>query len=280
MSSKIHVVCAVYGGKNRSFWRKFRRVADIFGSDPKWALGEVIACDTSGRQLAGELATVGARLIQADNRFNDWSAYAAGIGMLVADGSLEEGDAVVVLNQTLFEKYPWKWIVRRIHAYADFLRTARPSLCGFRDRYGFLMDFHPTGGNLGHVSCFCAAMNKTAAVLLLENHAKVEAATRGVGVQKLSEIYGAGFDPKAVEFVEMFIKSRATHFAWRRSIEAVRDDDAVHARKAASLLLELELSAAVSKHQGFLVDVGHQISAKAFFLVSRKLMAMAAGWFK
>jgi len=180
---------------------------------------------------------------------------------------------VLLLNQTAFENYPWKWAMGKILEYSCMMSARRPSLCGFRDGYGFLIDEHPTGGNHGHVSCFMAMMNMHALGLLDALHASCKAVAPGEEVSE-SQFEAMPLSTKMKDFCSLFTRSRSTHFNWSPP-SGVQGEalEALLRRKSMGLLMEFELSARVSKAEGFLVDVGHSTMNKVLFLILRKLGA-------
>ena len=265
---KMHVVFAIYGKEGLAALKKMPSFLGLISSK-EFDLGDVYIVSTDKTHFSAKgMAKESKISFLASNRFHDWSAYADGVRKLLARG-LGSGDAILVCNQTLFSKYPWKWCLKKIVAYSKFLKTPLPAICGFRDGYGFLIDSHPQGGNSGQVSCFCATMNLRTAELLVANDEAAAVAMPDEASASWERFGTIPFPVQIREFCRMFVSSRDTHFKWIPSVRTELSEAAL-ARKAAALLLEHELTASVSSAGGLVADIAHETVSKVFFLLWRR----------
>jgi hypothetical protein len=283
MSSRaIHFIYASYGTGSRSFRQKFGRSVSIIlercarfkSVHPGYA--EVV----EGHPSSGTdewmqfeepaLDRVRFAFIRGSNSFNDWSSYAEGLRDLQNRGADFERDWFVIMNSSFFIKYPWRWICRKMGAYIQYIDTDIPAICGFRDSYGFLIDHHPVGGNSGQVSCFCAGLNGSAALLLLKNYQELIGALEGVATPTISDLARLPFPSQIKEFCRTFVFSEGTHFSWTPTIPIQREEQLL-VKKTICLILENQLSGVIAEKKGFIVDLSHEIRSKLLFLVFRRL---------
>jgi hypothetical protein len=116
-------------------------------------------------ELANALRLDGVAVVVGDNSLLDFSAYRHGLGLL---STQELSGGVLVINDTLFTKLHYRWLLPRIVADGEATSSVHgPVAVGFSGSYQYLLSGNPWSGAPIHLCSACLFLNGLAAELLI-----------------------------------------------------------------------------------------------------------------
>lgn len=192
-------------------------------------------------------------IVKGSNATHDFSAYAEGLGHLVASQPAAPSE-VVFLNDSLFESHHPASNLRAVLHHLPLVRQIKvPAISGKTDRYSTVCHCNPWSGLTIYVSTYCFALNRAAFPMLigLQSLADVDGLTDDRPIE--SPEWGNGMRPNFREFLRAFVGYAHTSFKWP-GLDRYAVRDQLVSVKARCIYLEHRLSGEIGR-DGCIVPV-------------------------